>query len=132
MIASAASLTFLFKIPGGIHAGAIISPLVTQSSDKKWHYIIQKKSLTKIIFCLLCVKFLYKCIMYITVKLEFNIDRKSANFDFKFPHFIMNFSWNPKDSHNRYELHIAWWNRTQLLQILFALGKTQKYPNFNQ
>ena len=25
----------------------------------------------------------------------------------------MNFSWNPKDFHNRYELYIAWWNRTQ-------------------
>ena len=26
---------------------------------------------------------------------------------------VMNFSWNPKDFHNRNELYIAWWNRTQ-------------------
>ena len=65
--------------------------------------------------------------LYITVKLDFDIDRKSANFDFKNPqnisvdqitfsfHYelVMNFLWNPKDSHNRYELYIAWWNRTQ-------------------
>ena len=25
---------------------------------------------------------------------------------------VMNFLWNPKDSHNRYELYIATWNRT--------------------
>ena len=55
-----------------------------------------------------------------------DIDRKSANFDFKNPqnisvdqitfslHYelVMNFLWNPKDSHNRYELYIALWNRT--------------------
>ena len=71
--------------------------------------------------------------LYITVKLDFDIDRKSANFDFKNPqnksidqiitefstisyHYelIMNFSWNPKDYHNRYELNIAWWNRTEV------------------
>ena len=65
------------------------------------------------------------------MKLDFDIDRKSANFDFKNPqnissrpiiteistfsfHYelVMNFSWNLKDSHNRYEVYIAWWNRT--------------------
>ena len=61
------------------------------------------------------------------MKLDFNIDRKSANFDFKNPQNIsvdqitfsfhyeldMNFLWNPKDFHSRYELYIALWNRTQ-------------------
>ena len=60
------------------------------------------------------------------VKLDFEIAGKSANFDLKNPQnisvdqitfsfyyeLIMNFSCNPKDSHNRYELYIALWNRT--------------------
>ena len=65
------------------------------------------------------------------MKLDFDIDRKSANFDIKNQQNIskyqiitelstfsfhyelfMKFSWNPKDSHNRYELYIAWWNQT--------------------
>ena len=62
------------------------------------------------------------------MKLDFDINRKSLNFDFKNPqnisvdqiafsfHYelVMNFLWNPKDSHNRYELYIALWNRTQV------------------
>ena len=62
--------------------------------------------------------------LYITVKLDFDIDRKSANFDFKNPQnisvdqiitelsslsfdyeLVMNFFWNPKDSQNIYELY---------------------------
>ena len=30
----------------------------------------------------------------------------------------MDFLWNPKDSHNRYDLYIALWNRTQFFQLL--------------
>ena len=55
------------------------------------------------------------------MKLDFDIDRKSTNLDFKNPqnisvdqitfsfHYelVMNFLWNPKDPHNRYELYIA-------------------------
>ena len=93
--------------------------------------------MTKNIFCLLCVKSLVKILfLYITVKLDFDIDRKSANFDFKNPqnisvdqiitelstfscHYelVMHFSWNPKDSHNRYELYLAWWNRTLIYLV---------------
>ena len=73
------------------------------------------------------VKFLVKILfLYITVKFDFDIDRESANFDFKNPqnisvdqisfsvHYelVINFLWNPKDSHNRYELYIGLWNRT--------------------
>ena len=83
MIASAASITYKFKIPGRIHEGAIISTY-NASNDKQWHYIIKSKLLTKTILCLLCVKFLKKILLlYITVKLNFDIGRKSANFDFK-------------------------------------------------
>ena len=58
------------------------------------------------------------------MKLDFEIDRKSANFDVKIPqnisvdqiitelstfssHYelVINFSWNAKNSHNRYELY---------------------------
>ena len=90
-------------------------------------YHKKSKSLTKNIFCLLCVKFLVELLfLYITVTLDFDIDRKSAKIDFKnaqnisvdqitcsfhYKH-VMNFLWNPKDSHNRYELYIALWNRT--------------------
>ena len=49
----------------------------------------KKKLLTKTIFCLFCVKFLVRILfLYITVKLDFDIDRKSANFDFKNPQNI--------------------------------------------
>ena len=52
-------------------------------------------------FCLLCVQFLVNILfLYITVKLDFDIDRKSANFDFKILqnislrfHLIMNLLW---------------------------------------
>ena len=61
------------------------------------------------------------------MKLDFDIDKKSANFDFKnlkninvdqikfsfYYELVMNSLWNPKDSHKRYELYIALWNRTQ-------------------
>ena len=61
-------------------------------SDKQWHYIIKKllkKLLTENIFCLLCVKFLVKTVfLYITVKLDSDIDGKSANFVFKNPQNI--------------------------------------------
>ena len=42
MIASATSIIFIFKIPGGIHDWQLY-PLVTQSSDKQWHHIIKKQ-----------------------------------------------------------------------------------------
>ena len=52
-------------------------------------------------------------------------ERKSANFDVKNPQnisvdqitfsfhceLVMKFLWNPKDSHNKYKLYIALWNR---------------------
>ena len=82
--------------------------------------------MTKNIICLLCEKFLVKkfFLYIITVKLDFDIDIKFANSDFKNPKNtsvdnkiyiviitklstflflyepVMNFSWNPKDSHN--------------------------------
>ena len=97
---------------------------------------------------LFCVKFLVKILfLYITVKLDFDIDRKFANFDFKNPqnisvdqiitelstfsfHYelVMNFSWNPKDSHNRYELYIAWWNRTPNTRRIQKPHRKQNFP----
>ena len=72
-----------------------------------------------------------------TVKVDFDIDRKSANFDFKNPQiiaefstfsfhyeFVINFSWNPKDSQNRYELYIAWWNRTQMATVIAEMSSS--------
>ena len=47
------------------------------------------KLLTKNIFCLLCVIFVCKILfLYITVNLDLDIERKSANFDFKNPQNI--------------------------------------------
>ena len=60
--------------------------------------------------------------MYITVKPDFDNPQKISidqiitllsTFSFHYL-LVINFSWNPKDSHNRYELYIAWWNRTQI------------------
>ena len=86
--------------------------------------------------------------LYITVKLDFGIDRKSANFDFKDPqnirvdqiitefstfsfHYklVMNFSWNPKDSHNRYDFFIAWWNRTQKTKLVSIQADKHTFPD---
>ena len=75
------------------------------------------------------------------MKLDFGIDRKSANFDFINPqnifvdqiitelstfsfHYelVMIFSWNPKDFHDRYELYIALWNRTQIGTVFAGIS----------
>ena len=95
--------------------------------------VIDQKHFLFIVCKISCKNFVSVCI---TVKLDFDIDRKSANFDFNYPQNIsvdqmitelstfsfhygrdMNFSWNPKDAHNRYELFTACWNRTQNQQF---------------
>ena len=61
-----------------------------QSSDKQWHYIIKKQVIDQKHVCFLRLKFLVKFLfLYINVKLDFDIDRKSANFDFKNPQNII-------------------------------------------
>ena len=81
--------------------------------------LFHKKADQKHFLFVVCKVSCTNLVLYITVKLDFDIDRKSANFDFKNPQNIkvdqiitysfhyelaMNFSWNPRDSHNRYEL----------------------------
>ena len=80
--------------------------------------LYHKKVIDQKHFLFVGVKFLVKILfLYNTVKLDFDIERKSANFDFKNLQNIsidqitfsfhyelaVNFLWNPKDSHNRYE-----------------------------
>ena len=49
----------------------------------------KKSKLLAIFFYILCVKFLVNILfLYITVNLDFDIDRKSANFDFNNPQNI--------------------------------------------
>ena len=43
---------------------------------------------------------------------------------------VMNFSWNPKDSHTRYELYIAWWNWTLIDKTTFILFKERSLYTF--
>ena len=72
------------------------------------------------------------------MKLDFGIDRKSADFDFENPQniksvdkitfsihceLVMNFNGNQKNSHNKYEFYIALWNRTQMCSKISRVVK---------
>ena len=92
---------------------------------------LKSKLLINNIFCLLCVTFLVNFfLLYIMWNLTLTLIEnpqfwflKSAKYKLRpnnnllfnaLFHYelVMNFSWSPKDSHNRYKLYIAWWNRT--------------------
>ena len=86
MIASAVSINFIFKILGGIHEEVIKSTC----NAIMWNYIIKKKQVIdqKHFLSIVSKISCKKLVLYITVKLDFNIDRKSANFDLKNPQNI--------------------------------------------